>query len=230
MSTETTTTEVPAEVTTTTTTDQSTSSTNTTPAETPSTTTSSEVLSTETPTETPAEVVTETPAEVTAATDEEYDLELPEGSNVTEEQLNAFAEHAGKLGLKKEDAEALLGLLDKGVSDGMAKTKTQYEQEIQTSRAELLKAPEFSGEAAKASWESVGMAIATFGDESFEKAMLKDGIGDNLAIARFLKKIGDAMREDGTAPAKGIQLKTEKQESQEKSKALRMYPEFKDAE
>lgn len=164
-----------------------------------------------------------TPPEV-APLEEEYELELPEGSLLSDEDLNQIAEEASRLNLPKEDALKLIDLKQKGYEKGMSREQSARQAEISAAKKELLSHEDFSGEKAQASWASVSRAVETFGDQSMIELLNTPGYGDNLKLAQFLKKIGDAMAPDtipmgGSVPLNGSQ-------KGESDSLKRLYPDF----
>ena len=181
--------------------------------------------SSETPPVTPAPVV----PPVAPVADEGYDLTLAEGSPLSEEDLNVIAEYASEHGLTEAQAKKLVEIKEGAFKKGETTYKNAEEAKILKSRAELKAAPEFSGEAATQSWESVGRAIETFGDDAVKELFNTPGIGDNLVLARFLKKIGDAMAPDAAPPA-GSGVNIGEKGAAGQTVAQRMYPEYFSAE
>jgi hypothetical protein len=163
------------------------------------------------------------PAKVeTPAVDEEYDLELSEDSPLTIEELNEIAEAAGRLGMSKEDAEKLISDREKSYKAGTSKSEAAYQAKIAESRKQIEADPDFQGDKKLATFESINRAVSAFGDPELVALLNTPEVGNNLVIAKFLKRLGDTMAPD-TMPGKGV-VPSAKTESSDALKTL--YPAF----
>lgn len=180
---------------------------------------SSEEKSTE---EKPAEETEpEKVAEGTA--DEEYELEILDGSPLTEEDLNEVAAYAEKYNLTQEEAQKLLSdrekVYQKGQDATMAKAKEVFEAEKQ----KLLSDPDFKGEKLDDSLAKIDLAVEKIGGEEFRE-FLKGPAGNSLPLAKFLLKIGNLMASDSfVGKGRGAgQVAVDPQEAAYR----KMYPNF----
>jgi hypothetical protein len=187
----------------------------------------------ETPSETPAATPAQTSEVIAAAAvaapvetpPEDYEIELSEDSPLSDEDLQVISDYASENNLTKEQADKLITLKESAYKKGEATFKSAEEKKVLDARTQLLADPEFSGDAAKVSWESVSRAVETFGDQSTIELLNTPGIGDNIVLARFLKKIGDMLRPDDNTPqGKGVNTPGPKDGSS--SHLQRMYPEY----
>lgn len=131
-----------------------------------------------------------------ASEEEEYDLELSKDSLLTEEDLNEIAEEAGRLNLSKKDAEKLLSMRESAYKKGMTKVEAEYKEKVQKSLSEIKNHPDFIGDKKVKSFESINRVVTAFGDDNLINALKSPEIGNNLALALFLKRLGDAMAPD----------------------------------
>jgi hypothetical protein len=134
---------------------------------------------------------------------EEYELNLFEGSNLTEEDLNEIAAEASRLNLTKEDAEKLLHLKDSAFKKAVAQKEKEYSDRIEKARKEIENDPDFIGDKKEQSFASISRAVKEFGDPELINLLNTPEVGNNLVIAKFLKRIGDAIAPD-SLPGKGV--------------------------
>lgn len=134
---------------------------------------------------------------------EEYELNLFEGSDLTEEDLNEIAAEASRLNLTKEDAEKLLHLKDSAFKKAVAQKEKEYSDRIEKARKEIENDPDFIGDKKEQSFASISRAVKEFGDPELINLLNTPEVGNNLVIAKFLKRIGDAIAPD-SLPGKGV--------------------------
>lgn len=134
---------------------------------------------------------------------EEYELNLFEGSNLTEDDLNEIAAEASRLNLTKEDAEKLLHLKDSAFKKAVAQKEKEYSDRIEKARKEIENDPDFIGDKKEQSFASISRAVKQFGDPELINLLNTPEVGNNLVIAKFLKRIGDAIAPD-SLPGKGV--------------------------
>lgn len=160
---------------------------------------------------------------------EEYDLELPKGSSLTQEDLNEIAEEAGRLGLGKEDAEKLLKMREGAYTKGLTSAQQKIQAAHEARKAELLSHPEFSGDKAESSWASVRRVLETFGSPKLVETLSNpETHGNNVELALLLKNLGDLMAPD-KIPGKGGPLggaDSDKNISPSEKMGRALYPAF----
>lgn len=164
------------------------------------------------------------PATDDAATDEfeEYELNLFEGSNLTEEDLNEIAAEASRLNLSKEDAEKLLHLKDSAYKKAISQKEQEYQAKIKEARSQIENDPDFIGDKKEQSFASISRAVQQFGDPDLVALLNTPDVGNNIVIAKFLKRIGDAIAPDNL-PGKGVASAPAEGNSQSLKS---WYPEF----
>jgi len=161
----------------------------------------------------------------TSSEDEEYDLELSKDSILTEEDLNEIAEEAGRLNLSKADAEKLLSMRESVYKKGMTKAQAEYQSKIEASKKEITSHPDFIGDKKAKSFESISRVVNAFGDDKLVEALKSPEVGNNLAVALFLKRLGDAMAQDSFEGKGSAGASAESADSKE-AKLQSMYPDF----
>lgn len=165
----------------------------------------------------------ETKPDDTAADEfEEYELNLFEGSNLTEEDLNEIAAEASRLNLSKEDAEKLLHLKDSAYKKAISQKEQEYQTKIENARKQIENDPDFIGDKKEQSFASISRAVQQFGDPDLVKLLNTPDVGNNIVIAKFLKRIGDAIAPD-SLPGKGVTSASAEKNSQTLQS---WYPEF----
>ena len=164
------------------------------------------------------------PAENAANVDEfeEYELNLFEGSSLTEEDLDEIAAEASRLNLNKEDAEKLLKIKDAAFKKAISQKEQEYSSKIEKARKEIENDPDFIGDKKDQSFASISRAVKQFGDNELIALLNTPEVGNNLVIAKFLKRIGDAIAPDDL-PGKGVTTNP----AQDNNQSLKSwYPEF----
>jgi hypothetical protein len=170
------------------------------------------------------EVKPDEPKPSTDAVDEfeEYELNLFEGSSLTEEDLNEIAAEASRLNLSKEDAEKLLQLKDSAFKKAISQKEQEYQAKIQKARQEIENDPDFVGDKKEHTFASISRAVQQFGDPDLVNLLNTPDVGNNLVLAKFLKRIGDAIAPDNL-PGKGVTSDSVDKTSQSLQS---WYPEF----
>jgi hypothetical protein len=132
---------------------------------------------------------------------QEYDLELKDDSPLSIEELNEIAEYAGIHNLTKEAAEKLIEAREKSYTQGMTKAEAAYAAKLDEQKVAIMKDPDFVGEKKAETFASISRAVQAYGSPELVAALNTPEFGNNIVLARFLKKIGDAMASD-TFPGK----------------------------
>jgi hypothetical protein len=166
----------------------------------------------------------DTPVISQSSEEEEYDLELSKDSLLTEEDLNEIAEEAGRLNLSKSDAEKLLSMREAVYKKGMGKVQSEYSAKLEAAKKEITSHPDFIGDKKAKSFESISRVVNTFGDDKLFEALKSPEVGNNLAIALFLKRLGDAMSQD-SFEGKGASATANTPDSKEATLQT-LYPDF----
>lgn len=165
------------------------------------------------------------PVSASTTEDDEYDLELPKGSVLSEEDLNEIAEEAGRLNLSKADAEKLLNMRESVYKKGMTKSQSDYQAKIEASKKEITSHPDFIGDKKIKSFESISRVVNMFGDDKLVEALKTPEVGNNLAVALFLKRLGDAMAQD-SFEGKGSTNASANSADTKQATLQTLYPDF----
>lgn len=161
----------------------------------------------------------------TPVEDEGYELELADESPLSQEDLDEIVEEASRLNLTKPDAEKLIALKEKAYKSGAEKVKSEYQSKIEAQRKEIMADPIFQGEQAKKTFASMQRAIETFGDEGMVELVKSAEFGNNVVLARFLKRLGDALAPDTDSMTGGKGTGGKSQDGGNDSLKT-LYPEF----
>jgi len=153
---------------------------------------------------------------------EEYEIELSDDSPLSEEDLNEIAAEASRLNLSKEDAQKLLALKESTYKKALTIAEQKQLEKINTAKKEILSHPDFTGDNKIKTFESINRVVEKFGDENLVKALNTPEIGNNLAIALFLKKIGDLIAPDSFEGKGALSAQNDSKEAVLKT----LYPSF----
>jgi len=153
---------------------------------------------------------------------EEYELSLFEGASLTKEDLEEIAAEASRLNLGKEDAEKLLKIKDSAYKKAIQTQEQQFKEKIAKARSEIENDPEFIGEKKEQAFASISRAVKQFGDPDLIALLNTPEVGNNVVIARFLKRLGDAISPD-SLPGKGV---INNQSPKGDDTLRKLYPDF----
>lgn len=151
---------------------------------------------------------------------EEFTLELSEGSIFSQEDMDQFNQEAKDLKLNKAQAEALLKSRQDLYAKGSQDHIDAHNQKQRELRSQLQNDPEFGGEKFQESVKIMALPVSQFGDADFQD-LLRSEVGNQPALARFLYKLGNAMKSDEFV-GKG----QTKDAPKEKSRLETLYPSF----
>jgi len=169
----------------------------------------------------PAEVV----VEPTVVLDEEYEIEIADDSPLSQEDLDAIATYAHENGLTKEAADKLVLIKEAAVKKSTQSVRDEYTTKGQADYAAMMLDPIFEASAQQGTYDSISLAVETFGGPELHALLSKPGFGDQLPVAQFLKKIGDLLKpaEEG-GHGKGTPIVPDGQG--EKTVLEKLYPDF----
>lgn len=131
----------------------------------------------------------------TEPAEEEFEIELPEDSPLTEEQFNNLMDYAESQNFTKEQAEKLIELQVQALGDGTKAANDRRSRELAEINKRTREDEEFGGEKFEESLKIMSLPVNQFGDKEL-RAFLKTPEGGHPAIARMLYKIGNAMKSD----------------------------------
>lgn len=153
----------------------------------------------------------------------EYEIEVADNSPLSDDQLQKIAQHAEKYGLTKEEAQALVSDQEALISQGRNSEVEKYNAQLEQKRHALNSHPEFSGEKKAEAWDSVTLAIRTFGDDKLLKTLGNPEYGYDPELALFLKNIGDALKPEKPLGT-GVNLPNLVDKNAEEAAMRRRYP------
>lgn len=138
---------------------------------------------------------TEEKKEEVPASDDEYELELPEGSILTEADLDEIVAIAEELDLSKEAAEKLLKDRESVYKKGVEATTSEAKRVFEAEKQKLLDDPAFKGEKLVESLDTIDLAVQKLGGDEMRE-FLKGPAGNSLPLAKFLLRVGKALKPD----------------------------------
>jgi hypothetical protein len=146
---------------------------------------------------------------------EDWTLELPEESFVTEEAMKEIEAFAKDNKLSKEAASKLLERENLAVADYINKQDAELEKELKGWRDSVINDPDMGGENLKTTVETARRVVEHFGTEEFISLLSETGYGDHPEVVRVLSRIGKLMSDDS--------LVTPQSKAQTKDKPLEEY-------
>lgn len=162
----------------------------------------------------------------------EADFKFPDGVNVNKERFTAALGEFKKLGLNKDQAQALIDMDAKAQSDGSSAAVKAYEN-LRKSWQDEAKT-QFGTKLETEVRPRASRLIDGLGPElagKFREAMNDTGVGDHpafiAAIDKFAQSLGEGKLVAGSGPGPGGQANPNKPEA--KTLAQKMYPHLPSA-
>lgn len=126
----------------------------------------------------------------------ELKLEIPEGSKLTQADVDRIASFAKDHGLSQDAAAAML----KRESDSMAERQEAALSELQAQsdawKQEIINDTEFGGEHANETAQLAHDFAKKFGDEEFVSELERTGLGNHPGLVKLFARAGRAMSSD----------------------------------
>lgn len=126
----------------------------------------------------------------------DFDLKLPEGSNLDASYLEQTKTLARELGLSQEAAQKLVerdsGLLSSVSERNAVQVREKTEQWAKDAQADK----EIGGGNFQSSVTDARTALDRFGSPEFKNMLNQSGVGNHPELIRILARVGKAMRED----------------------------------
>lgn len=126
----------------------------------------------------------------------DFELKLPEGSNLDASYLEQTKALAKELGLSQEAAQKLVerdsGLMSSAHERNMATVREKTEQWAKDAQADK----EIGGGNFQSSVTDARTALDKFGTPEFKNMLNQSGVGNHPELIRLLARVGKAMRED----------------------------------
>ena len=137
------------------------------------------------------------PAPADPAPAEDYDLELAEDSPLSQADLDDIAGIASERNLNQEQANQIIKEREDFFNKGYSAINAQNQARHTANAAALNADPAFSGDMRVESFSDINRAAQTFGDDNLVAALKDPNIGNNIHLAKFLAKIGSALKDNG---------------------------------
>jgi hypothetical protein len=126
----------------------------------------------------------------------DFELKLPEGSNLDASYLEQTKALAKELGLSQEAAQKLVerdsGLLSSVSERNAVQVREKTEQWAKDAQADK----EIGGGNFQSSVNDARTALDKFGSPEFKNMLNQSGVGNHPELIRLLARVGKAMRED----------------------------------
>lgn len=125
-----------------------------------------------------------------------FELNLPEKSHLSKEDVAKFAEFAKENDMSEDVAQKVLEQRSEAIDSFVSHALEKQTELHESWRQETLNDPELGGENLVATSENSKRALNKFGTPELTK-MLRDGkFGNNIEVVRFMNNIGKAMGDD----------------------------------
>lgn len=127
---------------------------------------------------------------------EKYELNLPNGSTLKQDEVDKIAALAKERGLSNDDAQKLVEEKSQEKTNFIEAQKQEFSQLRATWKDQFIKDPELGGENAKASAEHAKRFVDRFASDDLKKAFNETGFGDHPELIRLMARAGKAMAND----------------------------------
>lgn len=131
---------------------------------------------------------------------EKYDLKIPDGSILTNEDLERISGYAREKGLSQEQAAELLNVENEAANKGykayeakqLAVLEAEQKRWIEEGKAD----PEIGGDKWEESAELAKRVVDKFGTKELKEGLEKSGLGNYHEFVKLMSRIGRAMDSD----------------------------------
>lgn len=149
---------------------------------------------------------------------EEYDLKLPEDSQLDPSVTEEIADFAREQGFSNEQAQALLDRESNAVASYIEAQDEQVKEIRESWLGTSEKDKEIGGDGFKENVELAKRAVDKYGSDEFRQALDETGFGNHPEVLRTFVRIGKAMGEDNiVSPGSGTGSKGGKKSFYDKS-------------
>lgn len=128
--------------------------------------------------------------------DLDYEIELPEGKEMAEEEVKSFKELAKDLGLSKEQAQKLLGKQLEQSGQQEAKVQAQLAELSNQWIQKVKEDPEIGGPKLAETIQNSKLVLNKFASEEMKGIIKGAKLSNNPEFLRFLNNIGKAIGND----------------------------------
>lgn len=126
------------------------------------------------------------------AVPEKYELTLPEGSQLTAQDVEKTTAIAKEWGLSNEEAQELLNVRHEAVSEYVNRANKEIGSWLGKAKSDK----EIGGDNFGKNAELAKRVVDRFGTEEFKKALNDTGLGNHPELVRIFAKIGRSISED----------------------------------
>ena len=143
---------------------------------------------------------------------ETYELKLPEGSSLSEGDVERIAKNAKEQKLTLDEAQADLDIENDTIQRHVEDQQAVHTEKMKAWALESQKDPEVGGGSDEKSRENaatIQRVLKRFAPEGFQKALESTGLGNQVFVNQFLLRIGKGMSED-KIPLGGFEPKSKK--------------------
>jgi len=170
----------------------------------------------------------EDPAATATEEPESYDITVADNSPLSDEDLDHIATLAGEKGWTKEQADEMVGIYEESYKRGMVAANSPRLKYYEDQKNFFDKDPAFNGENKDASFLAIKTVVDKFGDDEMVKQLSSPEIGNNYALAKLLKSIGESLMGDNPSSA-GKGSSTPVSNDSEYTQSLKnLYPQYFD--
>lgn len=125
-----------------------------------------------------------------------YDLKLPEGTLLTQSEVDKIVSFAKEQGLSQESAQKLVEREHEILANYKNNQDQQYEQLREQFYKQVESDKELGGDNLKATAELARRALNKFAPDSIKKFFAESPHGNNPDVIRMFRDIGKAMQDD----------------------------------
>lgn len=152
---------------------------------------------------------------------EAYDfssLELPEGVEIDDNLVETVSPIMKELELNQEQADKLAQAFAEHQQKQASDQAAAFEKQLNDWADQLKTDKEVGGDEFNANMAIARKAVETYGDDDLKSFMESTGAGSNPALVKFMHRVGQTLKEDGSAPGGAPN-------QQGQSREQRMYPD-----
>lgn len=124
---------------------------------------------------------------------EKYELNIPEGAQITQAALKRIEDQAKEKGLSLEEAQAMVDSENAAVSGYLNDHKENFAKLADSWRETVQADPELGGDNYKETVANANAVIERYGSPEFKKILDATRWGDNPEVVRVFARIGKAM-------------------------------------
>lgn len=121
------------------------------------------------------------------------DFTMPEGMILDQEISKEFKEHAKELNLSQEQAQKIVNLQAKHVSEMQSRIQNDFKVQVEAWKTETLTE---LGPSFKEDQKHIANVVKQFGSAEFTTLLNQTGLGNNKEVVKFLINVGKGFSSD----------------------------------